>query len=108
MDKTISFRGYTKKENDHWVAVCIDLNVVAQGKTADEAEATCYELIFDYLNFVGAKYPDRITEYVPRLAPKELIEEYDEIVGRSLLKKRPPRGRKLRPYIVQPSQLSFC
>ncbi len=74
--RKIFLRGYVKEENRHYGAVCIDLNIVAQGNTPDEATEQCHELIIDYLSYICDEYPDRIEEFVPRLALAELIEEY--------------------------------
>lgn len=73
------FRCYTVEEDDHYVAICIDLNICAQAKTAKDAERKCKELIIDYIGYVYTKYLDRIDEFIPRYAPDEFLEEYNKI-----------------------------
>jgi predicted RNase H-like HicB family nuclease len=68
--KKIFFRGYTKKENNHWVAICIDLNIVAQGATAEEAQTECLDLITGYISYVCKNHPNKIDQYIPRQAPQ--------------------------------------
>ena len=80
----IVFRGYSKKENGHYVAVCIDLNIVAQGDTPEIAIKECSELIQQYVKYICDEYPDRFSEFIPRYAPQELIDEYDRIVSNKI------------------------
>jgi hypothetical protein len=108
--KPIIFRGYIKEEDGHWVAVCIDLNIVAQGDTPDEARDECQTLIIGYLDYVCSTYPDDFHLYVQRPAPKEFFDEFMEIAGLAL---KPERGRRrpsanLMYYDIQPSQLQAC
>ena len=71
------FKVLAKKEDDHWVAICIDLNIAAQGDTSEEAVHTCIELVEEYLEFVYEEYPDQIHKYVPRPTPQELIDKFN-------------------------------
>lgn len=91
--ENVSFRGYTKKEGQVWVAVCIDLNIAAQGATSDEATRECQEMIDEYLLYVCSTYPKELHKYIPRPAPQELIEEWRAIVARVFtpLRKNAPR-----------------
>jgi predicted RNase H-like HicB family nuclease len=70
-------RGFTKPEGKGFVAICIDLDIVAQGKTMQEATEVCGELIQEYIAFVMHNFPDKVHDYIPRLSPSEIIEEYD-------------------------------
>lgn len=83
--REVHFRGYTKRENGHWVAVCIDLNIVAQGASPEEATQTCAEMIVQYVDHVVSNYPDRLNEYIPRLAPPEFLAEYDKLLRKQTL-----------------------
>lgn len=107
--KRIPLRGYTKKEGNQWVAVCIDVNVVAQGKTLDQATAACFDLVTEYVSYVCSKYPDEVEKYIPRLAPRELIEEYDSILGSSFSTK-PRKGSvgHLNNIVLDASNLRQC
>jgi len=108
--ENIVFRGYTKKENGHHVAVCIDLNIVAQGNTAEAAIKECSELIVQYVQYICDEYPDRFKEFVPRLAPKELVDEFNEIMRISLSAKAKTRklrsGFAIHNFDLQPD--NFC
>lgn len=94
LDKIV-FRGYAKQEEDIWVAICIDLNIAAQGNTVKEAMDTCSEMISEYIEFVCKQYPDKLGKYIPRPAPKEFIEEYNQmmklIIGKEESKKIPSK-----------------
>jgi predicted RNase H-like HicB family nuclease len=106
--RAIAFRGYTKKEGDHWVAVCIDLNIVAQGSSPEEATKECQALIIEYLDYVCTQYPDTLHKYIPRPAPQELIDEYNSSMIGII---RPPTRRiNKRPlsFSIETSVLATC
>ncbi|MEE9442714.1 MAG: hypothetical protein V3V99_08610 [candidate division Zixibacteria bacterium] len=83
-NKQVIFRGYTKKEGNYWVAICIDLNIVAQGSSPKAAREECSILIGEYLKYIAAKHHDELSNYIPRLAPKEFIEEYHSIIMKKI------------------------
>lgn len=109
----IPLRGYTKKDGDFWVVYCIDLNIAGHGKTPDEAFVTCSELINEYLSYVCTQYPDNIDSYIPRLAPDDVLAEYNLLVARSLkprsarLRGIPARGVPLR-FDIDPYESRAC
>lgn len=104
--KPLIFRGYTKKEGNRWVAICIDLNIVAQGPTIDEATDKCMNLIAEYIHYVSAEYSHDIGRYLFRPVPQEFIEEYNDMVGRRI-QHRPTRA--MRPhYFDLARQISAC
>lgn len=105
----IHLRGYTKKENGHWVAICIDLDIVAQGRTPDEATKKCIEMSGEYLEYVCKHYPDDFRKYIPRPAATEFIEEFNELMAKKIVlpPKRQPR-RKLIDFSVDSCQLANC
>jgi predicted RNase H-like HicB family nuclease len=107
-NNTVSFRGYTKKEKDHWVAICIDLNIVAQGKTAQKAEDVCAELIQEYVEYVCSKHSDEINKFIPRQSPQEFIDEYNQIVGRVIHPKRQVRNKHLNRFDIDKTSLTRC
>ncbi|OGB66085.1 MAG: hypothetical protein A2Y94_09355 [Caldithrix sp. RBG_13_44_9] len=102
----IVFRGYAKKENQRWVAICIDLNIAAQGETSKEAIKTCYELIEEYLEFVCHEYPNQLHKYIPRPAPQEFIDEYNSLM-RPVLKNQ-PRKFPQKIWSYEPDNMAFC
>ena len=104
----VILRGYIKKENGGFVAVCIDLNIVAQGKTQNEAIHECVELISEYLNYIQKEYPDDFEKYVPRQTPNEFVKEYDAIVGKTLNPKKHLSGKMPYNFPIEPETLSFC
>lgn len=106
----IIFRGYGKREGDGWVAVCIDLNIAAQGATMKDAANNCTELIKEYVEYVCANYPEDVHRYIPRPAPQEFIDEFNSIVGALIapVKKGTARNFIIHNYNYHPSALSDC
>lgn len=84
-DDQLTFRGYVKQEGDEWVAICIDLNLAAQGDTAEEAIMECSTMIEEYLNYIVDTYPDKLNEYLSRPAPPELMSEYNYTMAASII-----------------------
>lgn len=106
--REVLFRGYVKKENAHWVAVCVDLNIVAQADSLDKAIEECGHLIIEYLEYICSVYPKQISKYIPRPAPQEFIDEFNQIVSQEF---RPRTGRRnRRPYNfpVRPDEVNPC
>lgn len=99
------FRGYVKKEGDHWVAVCVDLNIVAQGSSGQEAEVNCGELISEYIDYVCSEYAHDIGRYLFRPVPVEFIEEYNDVIGRSI-QHRPTRSMHPHYFNIEPGDLA--
>ena len=89
------FRGYTKKENGHWVSVCIDLNVVSQGATLKEAQSQCKEMVKEYIDYILATYPNEVDRYIPRLAPEEMIDEFNRIFSQVIRQGKKARNKAL-------------
>ena len=105
----IIFRGYARKEDDHWFAICIDLNIAAQGEDPEEAIKTCTELIIEYLEFVCQEYPGQIKKYIPRPAPQEFFEEYYSFISLSITKPaRRRQSKKLWNYPAHSGQIAHC
>lgn len=84
-DAELTFRGYVKQDGDVWVAICVDLNLAAQGKTAEEAITECFSMIEEYLDYVVDKYPDKLNEYLSRPAPPELMTEYNSAMAARII-----------------------
>jgi hypothetical protein len=104
----ICFRGYVKKENGGHVAICIDLNIVGQGKTPNEAIHQCVELICEYLSYIKENYPKDFEKFVPRQSPPEFIAEYNTIVSKTIN----PQGKTVKefPYNfpIDGKSLTYC
>lgn len=83
-ENTLVFHGYVKREDRQWVAVCVDLNIAAQGRTKDAAVTACAEMIDDYLSHVCEAHAHEMDKYIPRLAPPELIAEFTSAMMETL------------------------
>lgn len=106
--KEIFFQGYIKKEGDHWVAVCIDLNIVGQGATAQEAIDECDELTIEYLEYVCCTYPKELDKYIPRRASKELIEEFYSVIRGRIRSTKPPKDIRPHSFSIETSDLHIA
>jgi len=104
--KDIVFRGYTKKEGDHWVAICIDLNIVAQGSTSQEATEECYSLILTYLDYIGTEYPEDFHNSISRPAPEEFMNEFKSIIRTKIRTPKQLRNRDIHNFDIKPAALA--
>lgn len=104
--KDIIFRGYTKKEGEHWVAICIDLNIVAQGPTAQEATKECYSLIMAYLDYIRTEYPEDFQNSISRPAPQEFIDEFHSIIGTKIRAPEELRNRDIHNFDIKAATLT--
>lgn len=105
----IIFRGYARKEDDHWFAICIDLNIAAQGSNPDEAIEICGEMIVEYLNYVCQQFPKELDKYIPRPAPQEFMDEYNSIIMLNISKpERKKTSKRIWNYQTKPSQFIPC
>lgn len=102
----IFFRGYTKRENGRWVAVCVDLNIAAQGETYEEATQKCHELVGEYLLYVKTKYSHSIKEYIPRLSGDDIMMEYYSILNRSIMSRSQTPTQRLQCFNIDMSSLT--
>ncbi len=68
-------RGYTKPESDHYVAVCIDLNLVGQGNTPEEAMDKVSDAIRLYFSYLK-DHPEEIPLRLPRRAKFGFLMTY--------------------------------
>lgn len=110
IEAEVSFRGYTKKEGKMWVAVCIDLNLVAYGKTPDVARNECFSLIHEYLRYVCEEHPSEIEKYIPREAPDELMNEFYSILAQRFKPKQTSKreskpSRMVSDFSVKPESI---
>lgn len=64
---------YARPENDHYIAVCLELDLVDQGETLEKAKAALEENIVGYL---GSLTPENINSLFPRPAPFYIYLDY--------------------------------
>lgn len=73
----LKLRGYIQKEQDgSWLAVCIDLNLVAQGDTSKEARNKLHNIINDYLVEAFTEDNQYFDDLVPRKTPFIFLLRY--------------------------------
>ena len=73
--KKIVLRGYVRPKNDYFLAVCIDLNLIAQGKTVKEAVISLGDAIDGYLEELNEN-PKFYKDAFPRRSPTSFYVEY--------------------------------
>lgn len=73
--KKLILRGYVRPKRDYFLAVCIDLNLVAQGETIQEALDSLKEAIEGYLEEISEN-PKFYKETIPRKSPKSFYLQY--------------------------------
>lgn len=81
----LSFRCFSKKEEDQWVSACIDLNLAAQADTQEESRRKLESMIKTYVyeaHTVHSKYKDQLLN---RKAPLSILFEYYKILFFKLL-----------------------
>ena len=89
MDKR--FTAVVTKEDDWYVAHCIELGVVSQGKTIEEAQANLKEAVELYLDSFGVDDVPEITkeerlEAVQRMAAMKLpVADWEQMERESML-----------------------
>ena len=79
-----SVLGY--RDKDRHIAHCLEIDLVAEGKTAEEAKNNLVDLIFSYLRFGIAR---NIEQFIPHPAPKVFWDKFKEIQKQKTLKTQP-------------------
>lgn len=82
-----------EKDGEYFIAHCLDLDIVAQGKTPKEAKEELIELINDQIDFAVS---NNLEELIVHPAPKEYWIRYWNIKSESLKKnlvQNPPSSR---------------
>ena len=82
-----------EKDGQYFIAHCLDLDLVAQGKTFEEAKKELIELINDQIDFA---VDNNLEELLVHPAPKEYWIRYWNIKSESLKKnlaQNPPSSR---------------
>jgi predicted RNase H-like HicB family nuclease len=73
--KKLILRGYVRPKRDYFLAVCVDLNLVAQGGTVEEALDSLKDAIKGYFEELNEN-PNFYKETVPRKSPTSFYIEY--------------------------------
>lgn len=77
----LKLRNYIEKEPDgSWLAVCIDLNLVAQGDSKKESCEKLHTMISDYLEEAFTEDEKYFDDLVPRKPPFIFLIRYYWIV----------------------------
>lgn len=77
MNKQLILRCYAKKEQSHWVAVCIDLSLAAQSDSPKEAIEKLEAMIKSYIDDALTIHKDYADQLLTRKAPlSQLITYY--------------------------------
>jgi len=71
--------GYTRPDENGYVAICVNLSLFAQARTQEKALKKLIRLIVNYLRYVDRKHPDEWEVYVNRPAPPEIMKEYRQL-----------------------------
>jgi len=80
MPQKQSLRCFSKKDEDQWISVCIDLNLAAQADTQEESRRKLESMIRTYVRDAytcHVKYKDQLLN---RPAPLSIFLEYYKIV----------------------------
>lgn len=72
-DWSFKFRILVKKEDDLWVAHCLELDLVAAGPTEEQVESDIIDIITEQITYCVSN--DNM-DYLFRRAPKEVWDEY--------------------------------
>lgn len=102
-------RCYARKEGDHYVAMCVDLNVATQADSMEEVKKDLFDAIRGYLICVN-QLGDKGKHLLHRRAPLSYWMEYYTIM---ILQKiishihRTPGDRIVFPYGFELSNLSI-
>ncbi len=62
-------RCYAKKTDHGWHAVCLDLNLVADGENYKEAADNLHKMAFSYINEALTTNKEYLKDLIPRKAP---------------------------------------
>ncbi len=79
-----------EKDNGYFVAHCLDLDIVAQGKTVEEAKKNLIELIHDQIEFA---VDNNLEELLVHSAPEQYWNKFWDIKSQGLkrnLAQKPP------------------
>ena len=77
--KKYNFTTIITQEDKFYIARCVELGVVSQGLSVDEATKNLKEAVELYLEDASERYLNRATQYKPLISTLEL--EYTSIIG---------------------------
>ena len=72
--------GYIKPEDDRWVAVCVNMCLVSQGKTPSEALEKMIESAESYIRILKRNFPKKWKSKIEQQAPLEFYTEFLNIL----------------------------
>ncbi len=73
--------GYVKPEDKHWIAVCVNMCLVGQGKNPKEALEKLVESASSYIQALKHDYPRKWKSKLECESPPEFIKEFNEILN---------------------------
>ena len=74
--KQLFLRCFIKKEGSQWVAVCVDINLAAQGDNSDEAKSKLESMIVSYVREAYEEDREYADQLLNRRAPLSIMAEY--------------------------------
>lgn len=105
--------GYIKAEDSHWVAVCVNVCLVAEGDSPTEAFERLIESATSYIQVLKRDYPKKWKSKLEYESPPEFLREFAQILSQleplfDSLPKHTPRRKTsqwtdiptLRPNII--------
>lgn len=72
-NKMIIVRCYSKKEGNHWVAVCIDLSLAAQAESQEAAISKLESMLTSYMHDAVTIDKDYFQQLIERKAPIDQV-----------------------------------
>jgi hypothetical protein len=85
-DVSLYLRCFSKKDEDQWVSICIDLNLAAQADTQKESRRKLESMIRTYVREAYTCHSKYKEQLLNRKAPFSMILEYYKILAlKSLL-----------------------
>jgi len=82
-----SLRCYLLKEDNHWVAVCIDLSLAAQADLSDKAIEKLESMIKTYIEEARTIHKAYANQLLSRKAPLSQVLTFYQIALRSFFRK---------------------
>ncbi len=72
--------GYIKPEDDGWVAVCVNMCLVSQGKTPTEAFEKMVKSATSYIQILKHDFPKQWKSKIEYEAPREFYDEFVDLL----------------------------
>jgi len=83
----LTLRVYYKKNDDIFIGVCVDLNIIRENEDRDKCVNSVAKGIYSYLKYICNYKLDKFNQYFPKLASQKHIDEYYRIFSDCLLDK---------------------